>query len=363
MKKVLAILMALAMIAALVACGNQPVEPGQPSTGDQPAAAEQPAANDPPPDANDPPPDANDEPRVIRIAWFDDTLDQTRAVMLEAVEDRIAFINSERSDVVLELAYYEAQANVNTQIGQVETGLLLNPDVAIFSCVDTVGSIPAVEMIHDAGIPIVDIRDMGRPDLISVIFYGADEATYAAAMTEWLTRHLEADPELVFNAGLIYGAAAQIQQFARCDLVKSMAEEMSDRVIVLEERHGNWQTELAMNIMEDWIQSRPEMNLVVAANDIMAQGASHALTAAQRIDEVILTGVDLTDEGVALIQEGRMSASVGARLQDYGLMVDVALGLVLGTFTDPTYTIQEVYVIDATNVQDFINGTIKPFFS
>lgn len=300
--------------------------------------------------------------RTIRIAWVDDTLDQTRAVMLQAAQDRVEAINASRSDIKIELTYYDAQKNVDKQLSDVETALLTKPDVFIFSCVDTSGSLPAVEKIHAAGIPIVDIRDMGQPDLITTVFYGSDEATYAAAMTDWLKKRLAADPALVLNTALIYGAAAQTQQFARCDLVKKLAQEMPDRVKIIAEKYGDWDTEKALNITEDWLQSLPNLTYICTANDIMALGASNALVAAKKKDQIMVTGVDVTDEGVALIAEGKQDATVGARLQDYGQMVDCALGLVEKTYTEATYTVKSVYVVDRDNVQSYLNGTIKPYF-
>jgi len=300
--------------------------------------------------------------KTIKIVWIDDTLDQTRAVMLKSVEDRVAAINSSRNDVRLELTYYDAQKNVDKQLSDVETALLTKPDVVIFSCVDTSGSLPAVQKIHAAGIPIVDIRDMGQPNLITTVFYGADEATYAAAMTDWLKKKLAANPSLVLNTGLIYGAAAQTQQFARCDLVKKLAQEMPDRVKIIAEKYGDWDTEKALNITEDWLQSLSNLTYICTANDIMALGASNALVAARKKDQIMVTGVDVTDEGVALIRENKQDATVGARLQDYSQMVDVALGLVEGTFKSPTYTVQTVYVVDKNNVESYLDGTIRPYF-
>jgi len=341
MKKSLLILVSCLLVLSITACNGTKASTG---TGTATAAATTSAA------------------KTIRIAWIDDTLDQTRAVMQKAVLDRIAAINAARSDVKLEFTYYDAQKSVDKQLSDTETALLTKPDVVIFSCVDTFGSIPAVEKIHAAGIPIVDIRDIGRPDLVTTVFYGSDEATYAAAMTDWLKKKLAADPKLVLNVGLIYGAAAQIQQFPRCDLVKKLAQEMPDRVKIIAEKYGDWDTEKALNITEDWIQSLPNLTYICCANDIMALGASNALVAAKKKDKVMVTGVDVTDEGVTLIQEDKQDSTVGARLQDYNQMVDVAVGLVEGTFKDPTYTVKTVYVVDKSNVQSYLDGTIKPYF-
>jgi ABC-type sugar transport system substrate-binding protein len=165
----------------------------------------------------------------------------------------------------------------------------------------------------------------------------------------------------VLKVGLIYGAAAQTLQFARCDLVKELAEEMPDRVIILDEKYGDWDTEKAMNITEDWLQSHPDMNYICAANDIMALGVSNALVAAQKKDQVIITGVDLTDEAVARIEDGQIDLTVGSQLKDHGQMVDIALGLVEGTFAEPVYTLEQVYAVDQTNVDKYLDGTLEPY--
>jgi ABC-type sugar transport system substrate-binding protein len=353
MKKILAGLLCVFMVFSLAGCSGKSDEAdtGNTTGNDSGAAGDQTADTT----------SAGGEKKVIKIAWTDDTMDQTRAVMLDAAKARVKEINEERSDIELQLTYYDAQASVDKQISDVETALLDKPDVVIFSSVDTVGSLPAVQQIKDSGAKILDIRDIGRSDLVDCVFYGSDEATYAAATTQWLKNYLNANPDVVLKVGLIYGAAAQTQQFARCDLVKTLAEEMPDRVQVIDEKYGNWDTQTAMNITEDWMQSHPDMNYICCANDIMALGASNALVAAKKKADVLVTGVDVTDEGVQRIKDGQMDCTVGAQLKDYGQMIDVSLGLAEGTYTDPTYTVKTVYAVDQSNVDSFLAGTLEPF--
>lgn len=357
MKKILVCMLSLIMVLSLTACSSKAKDEGTDSgNGSNEAGADDGAKAEPTQPAA-----TVGGKKVIKIAWSDDTMDQTRAVMLDAVKARVEEINAERDDIELELTYYDAQKSVDKQLSDVETALLNKPDIVIFSCVDATGSIPAVELIKESGAKILDIRDIGRPDLVDTIFYGSDEATYAAATTGWLKNYLEQNPDVVLKAGLIYGAAAQTQQFARCDLVKKLAEEMPDRVIILDEKYGDWDTEKAMNITEDWLQSQPDMNYICAANDIMALGSSNALVAAQKKDAVLVTGVDVTEEGINRISAGQMDLTVGAQLKDYGQMVDVSLGIVEGTYTEPTYTVQQVYAVDQSNVDAFLDGTLESF--
>lgn len=295
------------------------------------------------------------EKKTIDIAWCDDTRDSTRSLMLEACEKRIEEINAEREDVELVLTYYDAQASVDTQISNVETAALKQPDVFIFSCVDSQGSIPCLQIMKESGAKIIDIRDMGS-DIPDVVFYGTDEETYKAATQDWIRTYLEENPDETLKAGLIYGKASQTLQLIRCDLMKELAEEMPDRIEIIAEAYGDWDTQKAMSIMEDWIQTYPDMNFVCAANDIMALGASNALVSAGKKEDVILTGIDL-DGGPELIKEGKQDLDVGASITDNDVLMDIALELAEGTWEGgDTYTLDHVLRVDASNVDAYLSG-------
>lgn len=274
MKKTLALILAGVMTIGLVGCSGGSTQETGASEGETAESTD------------------DSGKRTINVVWCDDTQDSTRAKVLEACERRIEEINAERDDIVLELTYYDAQKNVDQQISNVEAAVLTDPDVFIFSCVDSTGSLPCLQTMKDSGAKIIDIRDMGS-DLVDVVFYGSDEETYKAATQDWIRNYLEENPDVNLKAGLIYGAASQTLQLVRCDLMKELAEEMPDRIEIVAEAYGDWDTQRAMGIMEDWIQAYPEMNFVCAANDIMALGASNALVSAGKKDDVILTGIDL----------------------------------------------------------------------
>lgn len=341
MKRLLAMLLAATMVFGLIGCGAAEKAPET----SEPAATEESSEN------------SESEPQVIKIAWCDDTLDSSRAIILEACEKRVEEINAERDDIELEFTYYEARASVDQQISNVETAALTQPDVFIFSYVDAVGSLPCVQMMKDTGAKIIDIRGIGS-DLVDVVFYGSDEVTYKTATQSWVREYLEANPEENLKVGLIYGAAAQTAQLVRCDLMKELAEEMPDRIEIVAEAYGDWDTQKAMNVMEDWIQAYPEINFVCCANDIMALGASNALVSAGIKDDVILTGVDL-DGGGERIAEGKQDLDVGTSLPDFDQMIDLSIDLVNDTWEGgDTYVVDGVMRVDATNADAYVAGDL-----
>ena len=326
MKKLFALILALVMVLSMAACGSS--KPAQDASGK----------------------------KTIRIAWSDDTQDSTRAKVLELMRQRCEEINAERDDIEVVLDYYDANKTVDKQISDVETACLTKPDVFVFSCVDSEGSKPCLDLMKNTGAKIIDIRDMGS-DVPDVIFYSSDEETYAKATSAWIVDYMEANPDkLPLKVGLVYGAAAQTLQLKRCDLVKELAEQYPDKIEIVAESFADWDTQKAMNVMEDWIQAFPEINVVVCANDIMAKGVSNALVSAGIKDKVAITGVDL-DGGAELIAEGKQDLDVAAAISVNQDIIDIAVQLVEGTYTgDRKNVAQGVMRVDATNVDKYLSG-------
>lgn len=215
---------------------------------------------------------------------------------------------------------------------------------------------PCLDLMKNTGAKIIDIRDMGS-DVPDVIFYSSDEETYAKATSAWIVDYMEANPDkLPLKVGLVYGAAAQTPQLKRCDLVKELAEQYPDKIEIVAESFADWDTQKAMNVMEDWIQAFPEINFVVCANDIMAKGVSNALVSAGIKDKVAITGVDL-DGGAELIAEGKQDLDVAAALSVNQDIIDIAVQLTEGTYTgDRKNVAQGVMRVDATNVDKYLSG-------
>ena len=59
-----------------------------------------------------------------------------------------------------------------------------------------------------------------------------------------------------------------------------------------------------------WMKLFPRIDAVVAGNDNMALGAVQALKAANRMDGVLVSGVDATDEAIKAIAAGDMSRTM-----------------------------------------------------
>jgi len=80
-------------------------------------------------------------------------------------------------------------------------------------------------------------------------------------------------------------------------------------VSVLGVQSADWETDPARTLAEDWLAARPQVDAILAANDLMAIGAARAAAELHRTG-IIITGFDATPEGLAEIRAGRMAATV-----------------------------------------------------
>ncbi len=183
-----------------------------------------------------------EEVTEIYIIWDVDNLDESTNMGNEAMAKRVAEINEERDDIHITYEITDAQNIIENQLASLEAVLLKKPDVMVLTYTDAEAVKDAVKAVHDAGIKVIDLRDLGDLDIVDLVFYGYNEPEYARVMREWLLKYLDENPDVVLKAGLLYGGAVQTKQLARCDLVKDLAEEMPDRVEIVTEHFGDWDT-------------------------------------------------------------------------------------------------------------------------
>ncbi|WP_107341416.1 sugar ABC transporter substrate-binding protein [Agrobacterium pusense] len=292
--------------------------------------------------------------KTVKIAYSVDVLDDTQNAVLQAMKKRVDELNSTRKDVKIDLEVYDAQSSVDKQISDVQTALIKKPDVLIFSAVDAVGSQPAAQAAKDAGVKILDKRPSGPVAATTdVAYYGNDENRYSKATTDWIQKYLDANPKVNLNVGVIYGAPAQTAQLLRIDAIKAFAEKHPDRIKIIAEGYGNWLTATAQNLSQDWLLAHPDINYIAAANDIMALGVSNTLISGNRSD-VLVSGYDLAPDALERVKAGTQALTVGTSIGDNGQMIDVALGMVDGSFKEKTYYLDPVYAVDSSNVDDFL---------
>ena len=122
-------------------------------------------------------------------------------------------------------------------------------------------------------------------------------------------------------------------------------------VKLLAAQPGNYQRLQALQVMENLMQSHPQIDGVLAANDAMAVGALEALDGANR--KALVIGINGTKEAVELIKSGKLLAS-----GDYNGFIQGCLGTEIAVRhlrkqPVPKEIILKPVVIDKTNYQPY----------
>src|SRR5690349_10213904 len=91
--------------------------------------------------------------------------------------------------------------------------------------------------------------------------------------------------------------------------MRGLREAMKDypNIKLLASQPGNYQRLQALQVMENLMQSYPQIDGVFAANDAMASGAIEAMEGANR--KALVVGINGTKEAVDAINAGKMLAS------------------------------------------------------
>jgi ribose transport system substrate-binding protein len=191
--------------------------------------------------------------------------------------------------------------SIPEQMSQVEDVIVKKPDAIVFTPVDYKALIPGVEKMNAAGIPVVNVTDHMAGGKIEA-FVGIDDYKVGRATAEALMKALGGKGNVVIIEGVKGSLSNQDRTRGLTDVTKSYPS-----VKLLATQAGNFQRLNALQVMENLMQSFPQIDGVMAANDAMAIGAIEALDAANR--KAIVVGINGTKEAVDAVKAGKLLAS------------------------------------------------------
>jgi len=210
--------------------------------------------------------------------------------------------------------------SIPEQMSQIEDVVVKKPDAIVFTPVDYKALVPGVEKINAASIPVVNITDRSSAGNF-VAFVGADDYSTALETASYLLKTLNGKGNFIILEG-VKGA------LTNTDRVRGFNDALKENpgAKLLASQPGNYQRLQALQVMENLLQSYPQIDGVLAANDAMAMGAIEALDGANRTAKV--TGFNGTKEAVDAIKAGKLLAS-----GDYNGFLQGCIGTIIATRT------------------------------
>jgi ribose transport system substrate-binding protein len=235
--------------------------------------------------------------------------------------------------------------SIPEQLSQVDDVIVKKPDAIVFIPVDYKALVPAVEKINASGIPVVNVTDrIAGGNLVAYV--GADDHSLALETARHLLKAIGGKGNVVILEG-VRGT------LTNTDRVKGFNDALKEfpNVKLIATQPGNYQRLAALQVMENLMQSHPQIDGVLAANDAMAVGTLEALEGANR--KAALVGINGSKEAVELIKSGKLLAS-----GDFNGFIQGCLGTEIAVRhlrkqATPKEIILKPVVIDKTNYQPY----------
>jgi inositol transport system substrate-binding protein len=209
-----------------------------------------------------------------------------------------------KKDSNIEVVFTDANFDINKQLDQIDNFIAQKVNVIVVVPADYQGIVPGVKKANAAGIPVIalNIQSAGGEST----FVGSKNYDAGRLQGEFMKEKLPKGAKILYLQGTsgLYHSAERLQGF------KEACLDQRPDVQVLASLPGDYDRAQGMKITEDWIQRFPKFDAIIAANDQMALGAIQALKTANRLEGVMVSGVDGTQDALNTIKAGEMSQTV-----------------------------------------------------
>lgn len=182
--------------------------------------------------------------------------------------------------------------------------LLINPTDS-----EAVGN--AVKMANRNKIPVITLdRGAASGDVISHI--ASDNVAGGKMAGDFIAEKLGAGAKVIQLEGIAGTSAAR----ERGEGFKQAIE--AHKFDVLASQPADFDRTKGLNVMENLLASKGDVQAVFAQNDEMALGALRAIKAANK--NVLVVGFDGTEDGVKAVQTGKMGATIAQQPELIGAL-------------------------------------------
>lgn len=203
----------------------------------------------------------------------------------------------------------DAQDDSVKQSNDITDLIQQNVDVLLINPVDSFAIAPAVESANQANIPVIAIdRSSESGKLLSLVASNNSEGGKMAG--EYLER-VSGKKALVGELQGVPGASATRERG------KGFEDYAKEHLTVVAKQTANFDRAKGLTVMENMLQSNPEVTAIFAQNDEMALGAIEAIEAAGK-KEIKVIGFDGTEDGLKAIKSGKLDATVAQKPTEMG---------------------------------------------
>ena len=225
------------------------------------------------------------------------------------------------------------------QTSDIEDLVASGISVLIVNPVDSDAVTGAVEFAKSKGVKVISVdRAVNGTEIDCQI--ASDNVLGAELATQFIVDTL-GEGAVVAELEGVTGASAAI------DRSQGFHNVADSKLEVVARQTANFARAEGMSVMENMLQANPDIQAVFAANDEMALGAMEAISGAGK--DIMVVGFDATDDAIASIKAGQMAGTIAQQPALIGsTAVTNALKLIAGEGIPKSVPV-EVTLITADN--------------
>lgn len=301
MKKILALLMVLALSVSLVACSgdkNVDTDKGEDAGKDE----------------------------KLTVGFVISTQTNPFFVSLkEGAEEKA-------KELGIELIVLDSQDDSAKELANMEDLITRGVDLILVNPTDSDSIVNSVIAANDADIPVITVdRASNGGEVLSYI--ASDNIAGGKMAGEYILEQLDGKGKVVELEGIAGTNAARERGEGFNEAIKA-----SD-IEVVAKQTADFDRVKGLEVMENILQSQAEIDAVFAHNDEMALGALEAIKASGK--DIIVVGFDATDDAVNAVEAGDMAATVAQQPELIGGMgIDAAVKALKGESIDKSVPVE-----------------------
>lgn len=220
----------------------------------------------------------------------------------------------------VKITYADAEWDAGKQLSQVENFVAAGVDAILLCAADNEALIPAVEICNSADIPLITFTNTVGPNPDGsydgiVTFIGPNEITTGRLLGEMAEQLLGDEAGKIV---VIEGNPGTAPQRLRREGFDEVLAKHDNWEVVYSQAIQGWTKEGSLAMMEDFIQTGTEFNLVSCQWSTAALAAAQALKEAGLLEDVFVTGVEFTSEAVPFIEDGSVDMLSFYSVKDLG---------------------------------------------
>lgn len=236
--------------------------------------------------------------------------------------------------------------DVELQINQIEDMISQGIDAIFLNPVDWEGIRPALVMLEEAGIPIINYDTEVKDFNYVTAYVGSDNKNAGRVAGEDMVKRFPDGGKIaILDSPTMNSVNDRIEGFMEAIEGKGFE--------VVAQQDGKGDLEISLDITEDILQAHPDIIAIMGGNDPSALGALAAVKAANKTD-IAIYGVDGSPNAKAEIAEGGPLVGTGAQspISIGQISVDVAYKVLKGEKFEKRTPV-ETFIINRENVDKY----------